>query len=70
MPYPVFEKETLLDISVNIIPLFILLFFIVLFAFFNPWHDGPAITAIGIALVVVPLIVLSAVTYVAARQVG
>lgn len=39
----VFNKETLLDSTVNLVPFFILLFFFILFAVATPqgWRDGP-----------------------------
>lgn len=38
----IWNKETLLDISVNIIPLFIIAFFVVMFTVVDPF-EGPAL---------------------------
>jgi hypothetical protein len=66
MATPVFEKETWLDISVNIIPLFIVGFFVALFAVVSPWGIEGLTSAIGFALLIVPAVLLSYLTYVAA----
>lgn len=57
----VWNTDTLLDISVNLIPLFIIGFFVVAFLVFDPW-GGPAlgkylqigilvVTGLGLALI-------------------
>jgi hypothetical protein len=66
MSTPIFERETWLDISVNIIPLFIMGFFIVLFAVNSPWPIKGLISAVAFALLVVPLVLLAYLTYIAA----
>jgi hypothetical protein len=66
MSTPIFERETWLDISVNIIPLFIMGFFIVLFAVNSPWPIEGLISAVAFALLVVPLVLLAYLTYIAA----
>ncbi|WP_435077717.1 DUF6684 family protein [Halococcus sp. AFM35] len=62
-----FDRETLLDLSVNIVPLAIILFFAVLLVVFDPF--GSDIVAMGLAqlLHVVPFVVLAVVTYVSGR---
>lgn len=62
--------ETLLDISVNAVPLVVLAAFLVLFVGLTYW--GMNLTLIPIlmvALIVVPAIILAYVTYVAAIKI-
>ncbi|WP_135826701.1 DUF6684 family protein [Halorussus ruber] len=66
MATPIFERETWLDISVNIIPLFIIGFFVALFAVASPWAIEGLVSAVGFALLVVPFVLLAYLTYVAA----
>lgn len=66
MTAPVFEKETWLDITVNVVPLAIIGFFVALFAFASPWAIGGPPSAVGFALLVVPFLALAVVTYYAA----
>jgi hypothetical protein len=66
MTTPVFEKETWLDISVNIVPLAIIGFFVALFVFASPWAISGLPSAVGFALLVVPFLALAVLTYYAA----
>lgn len=62
--HPVFNRETLLDSVVNLVPLGILLFFLALFLLVNPWTDLPNLAGlVSLALVVVPFAILVYVTY-------
>lgn len=63
----VFDRETLLDISVNIIPLVIILFFVVVFLVTAPWPSDFFVEAITLALHVIPFFFLAVLTYVAAH---
>ena len=67
MPHSVWNRETILDITVNLVPIFILAFFIVLFLVFSPWAPSTFYQAISIGLMIVPLVVLGLLTYVAAH---
>ncbi|WP_276281361.1 DUF6684 family protein [Halorussus caseinilyticus] len=67
MATPIFERETWLDISVNIIPLFIIGFFVALFAVASPWAIEGLTSILGFALLVVPFVLLAYLTYIAAR---
>ena len=69
MSHPVFNRETMLDISVNIIPLFILAFFIGVFLFTSPWPPSLLMTVVALGLHVVPLVLLALLTYVAAKYI-
>jgi len=65
----VFDRETLLDISVNIIPMVILLFFTLFLLLLSPFPDDPFAQVIAIGLHVVPFVLLGLLTYVAATVV-
>ncbi|UPV73520.1 cox cluster protein [Halorussus limi] len=66
MATPIFERETWLDITVNIIPLCIIGFFVALFVVKSPWEIEGLTSAIGFALLIVPFVLLTYLTYVAA----
>jgi len=59
----VFDRETLLDLTVNVIPLGILVFFLGAFTFVNPfgWHSTYSLLQIGI--VIIMAVSLSFLTY-------
>lgn len=62
----VWNKDTLLDVSVNLIPLFIIGFFVVAFLVFDPW-GGPALGKfLQIGILVVTGLSLALLTYQAA----
>jgi len=66
MATPVFDKETWLDISVNIIPMGIVAFFLALFVALAPWGFEGIESVIAFALLIVPTVLLAYLTYVAA----
>jgi hypothetical protein len=70
MAYRVFEKETLLDISVNIIPILIMLVFVGVLLFTEPWPFDLATELISLGLHVIPIVSLSLLTYIAAKYIG
>lgn len=63
----IFDKETILDLSVNIIPLVIILFFIVTLPIFNTWGWELMPTVVTLGLHIVPFVALSVLTYVAGK---
>ena len=66
----VFEKDVLIDIAVNIIPLVIILVFAVVFVFYDPWStDNLFSRVLQYALLVLPFVGLAFLTYVAARRI-
>jgi hypothetical protein len=67
MPHSIWNRETLLDITVNIVPLVILAFFTVLFGIWTPWSGEPLIFAMMHVLTIFPLLLLALLTYVAAQ---
>lgn len=64
----IFDKETILDLTVNFVPLFIILFFIGVLLVTNPWSDiGSFGLIIALGLHVVPFVSLALLTYVSAK---
>ena len=66
----IFDRETQLDLLVNIIPLFILAFFVVAFVVFTPFGVDPLASAIQFGLIAVPFVLLAVLTYFAAIAVA
>lgn len=66
----IFDRETLLDLVVNGVPLFIMLFFIVAFAVVNPFGFDPLASGIQFALIVFPFVGLAILTYFSARAIA
>lgn len=69
MAISVFDREKILDISVNIIPLFIIVFFLVLLLITSPWPADFLMTAVAVGLHVVPFVGLVLITYIAAHYI-
>jgi hypothetical protein len=67
MANSVFDRETLLDISVNLIPLGMILFFVVLLITGSTYEPDLFIEVIALGLHVVPFVSLAILTYVAAH---
>jgi flagellar biosynthesis/type III secretory pathway M-ring protein FliF/YscJ len=63
MEKELFDRETVLDLTVNFIPLGILLVFIVLYLVFNPFGFGSVISSIQFAIIGAMFIALAALTY-------
>ncbi|MFB6150587.1 MAG: DUF6684 family protein [Haloarculaceae archaeon] len=70
MAEKVFDRETLLDLTVNVIPLGILLFFIVAFAVVSPWGFDPLTSGLQFAIVGVMAVLLSILTYYAGKAIS
>jgi hypothetical protein len=66
MAKSVFDKDTMLDISVNIVPLVILLFFIVYLLLWSPYPTNWFIEGVALGLHIIPFVLLALLTYVAA----
>ncbi|NUB91354.1 hypothetical protein HTZ84_11395 [Haloterrigena sp. SYSU A558-1] len=62
-----FDAEITLDLAVNLIPLAIMVFFVALFAVFNPWGIEPLQSTIQFAILLSMIATLGFVTYYAAR---
>lgn len=66
----IFDKDTLLDLTVNIVPLIIMAFFIVLFLIYNPWRDEATLgLVLQFALIVTPFVGLAILTYASAKRI-
>jgi len=70
MAQSVFDRETLLDLSVNIIPLFIILFFLVLFTIIRPFPPDTVSFVIMVGLHVVPFVSLAILTYYSGKAIA
>ena len=70
MANEIFDRETRLDLLVNIIPLFILGFFIVTFLVFAPFGIDPLASSIQFGLIAIPFVLLAVLTYFAGRAVA
>ncbi len=69
--HPVWNRETILDALVNIVPLGIILFFVAVFLLMTPatWGSFGLITVIQMALLLVPLVALAILTYLIAERI-
>lgn len=65
-----FDRETLLDLVVNGVPLFILLFFTVSFLVVNPFGFDPLLTGVQHALIVMPFVSLVLLSYLSAKAIS
>ena len=63
MAEKVFDRETVLDLTVNVIPLVLLAFFFLVFVFVNPFGGGFVIMAIQLSIVGMMFVGLAAITY-------
>lgn len=59
----IFDRDTMLDLSVNFIPLGILLFFVLVFFVLTPFPSDPLILLVQMSLVIIPGIALLMLTY-------
>lgn len=64
------DRETLLDITVNLIPLGILAFFVVLFLVYSPFPPSLFMLGMGELLTIIPFVLLALLTYVAAKVIA
>lgn len=70
MATKVFDKETLLDLLVNGVPLFILLFFIGVFLALPAFGLGGLATGLQFAIVVLSFVALAVLTYLTGKAVS
>ena len=61
------DRGTLIDVSVNLVPLLILVGFSVLFVVVRPWNSRPAVYLMMHLLTLLPVLLLAIVTYVSAK---
>lgn len=64
-----FDQDTLLDLTVNIIPLVIIAFFVVAYVFMSPFETDPLTTAVQFGLLIIPFVLLAVLTYIAGRAI-
>jgi len=62
--------DTALDITVNVIPMVILLFFVGLYTVIRPWEWDPVLFVLMHFLTLFPLVLLAVLTYVSARAIA
>lgn len=60
----------MLDLTVNIIPLGIIVFFFVVFILYDPWGWEPLFTVLALGLLVVHFTALAALTWLAGRTIA
>jgi hypothetical protein len=65
-----FDRDTILDLSVNMIPMGIILFFIVVFVAINPFGSDPVATALQLTIVVVMFLAMGILTYVSGKAIA
>jgi hypothetical protein len=70
MANEIFDRDTMLDLVVNIIPLFIIFFFIVAFVVFNPFGVETLPTGIQFGLLIAPFILLAILTYISGKAIA
>jgi len=70
MANKIFDRDTLLDLTVNVVPLFIIAFFVVAFAVLSPFGIDPLASSIQFGLLAVPFVLLAILTYFAGRAVA
>lgn len=66
----IFDRETLLDLTVNLIPLFIIAFFVAAFLVVNPWGFTPMASGLQMVLLVAPFVALAVLTYFSAKAIA
>ena len=67
----IFDKDTLLDLTVNVIPLGIILFFVVVFLVVDPFSGlGAYGQVLSMGLLVVPFVALAILTYVSGKAIA
>lgn len=71
MANEIFDRDTILDLTVNFIPLFIIAFFVVAFAVFPAFGVEPLLaTAVQYGLLLVPFVFLAILTYISGKAVA
>lgn len=70
MNFDIFDKDTMLDLTVNFVPLGILAFFIVGYVVVQPWSGGNLLEAVVAHLLMIfTFLALAVLTYVAAVKI-
>lgn len=66
----IFDRDTMLDLSVNIIPLAVLLFFVLLFAVIAPFPGDSVIIVVQMSIIIITGIALAILTYYSGKAVA
>ncbi len=66
----IFDRETILDLTVNFVPLFILLFFFVGFILVNPFGFDPMASGLQMLLTLIPFVFLALLTYLSGKAIA
>jgi hypothetical protein len=66
----VFDRETLLDLTVNFVPLFILAFFIVGYVVWDPFGIDSTSRILQYVLLVAPFVLLAVLTYLSGKAIA
>lgn len=64
------DRETMLDLTVNFIPLGILAFFFVTFLVFNPWDWDPLFTTLALFIIGWHFLLLVLLTWLSGRTIA
>lgn len=70
METKIFDRETMLDLVVNFIPLGIILFFITVFVVVTPWGFDVRTSGVMLGLMIVPFVALAVLTYLSAKAIA
>lgn len=66
----IFDRDTLLDLTVNAIPLFILLFFVLLFAIMTPFPGNAVVVMVQMGIVTLTAFALAVLTYYSGKAIS
>ncbi|QSG02140.1 DUF6684 family protein [Natranaeroarchaeum sulfidigenes] len=69
MSREIFDRDTLLDLTVNFIPLGILALFIALYVVFNPWGWDPLFSTLQFGLITITFVLLAVLTYLSGKAI-
>jgi len=70
MSTKVFDRDTLLDLTVNFVPLFILLFFLVGYVVYNPFGVDSVTRILQVTLLLAPFVLLAILTYLSGKAIA
>ena len=65
-----FDKETMLDLTVNMVPLVIILFFVVGFTVFNPFGFESLTSGLQYGIMVASFVLLAVLTYLSGKAIA
>jgi len=63
------DRDVVIDVSINIVPIVILAYFVLLALLWTPWPDDLLAVVMTHAMMLVPVLCLAFVTYYAAKAV-